>query len=400
MRGRRKLACAGLALALVAVAGCGEASSQLPRGAGPSERDAPVAGVIAGMRGFTGAFGALTATEGENSVFSPAGIAYAFAMLRAGAAGETARQLDEVFGFPGSGVHVAMRQFRQDVVPTDAPKAPTVAIANGLFVQQGLSLGKDFVATLSRQYGAGPQQVDFAGGTAKETIDSWVAEHTAGKIKELFGELDQATIAVLANAVYFKGAWAHPFSEDTTRDASFRLADGGSVTVSMMSLDPAELNYVAGDGWQAVELPYTGGELAMWVLVPDEADAPPPTLTAKTLAALADAEPKPVQLAMPRWDFGSTVPLLPALRRLGLTSLADLPGIAPGAYVDDAIHRATVTVDEHGTEAAAATGIAVRTSMVTPEVSIRADHPFSFAVVHTPTGAPLFAGSVADPTQG
>lgn len=398
MWGQRKLACAGLVLALVAVAGCGEASSKSPGGAGPSERDAPVAGVLAGMRGFTGSFGALTTVEGENAVFSPAGIAYAFAMLRAGAAGDTARQLDDVFAFPGS-VHDTMRQLRQDVVTTDAPTEPTVAIANGLFVRQGLSLGQDFVATLSRQYGAGPQRVDFAGGTAKETIDSWVAEHTADKIKELFGELDPATIAVLANAVYFKGEWARPFSEGMTRDASFRRADGRSVTVSMMSLDPAELNYAAGDGWQAVELPYTGGELAMWVLVPDDADAPPPALTAKTLAALAHAQPMAVQLAMPRWDFGSTVPLLPVLRRLGLTSLGDLPGIAPGAYVDDAIHRATITVDEHGTEAAAATGIAVATSMVTPEVSIRADHPFSFAVVHTPTGAPLFAGSVADPTQ-
>lgn len=419
LRTTRKLTSIGTGLALVAATGCGTAASdQPPPTADPTDTlpsAAPMDETIAGMRTLTGTFGEVTAADGENSVYSPASLAYAFAMLRAGATGETAHQLDEVFGFPGNDVHGVMRQLREDVITTDAPPRdeddnatrsggpppePIVSLANGLFVQQDISLGPDFLATLSRDYDAAAEDVDFTGGQAKEVIDAWVAERTGGRITELFDEIDRDTVAVLANAVYLKADWQQPFEKNLTREEPFRLADGGSVPVPMMSEPSAEVNYVAGDGWQAVELPYAGGELGMWVLVADDADASPPPLTAETFAALADAEPAPVEIAIPRWDFGSDVDLLATLEKLGLTNLDELPGIAENFFVTDAIHRANITVDEDGTEAAAATGIAGTTSLgPQPEISVRADHPFSFAITHTPTGAPLFAGVVADPTE-
>lgn len=105
-----------------------------------------------------------------------------------------------------------------------------------------------------------------------------------------------------------------------------------------------------------------------------------------------------VDLALPRWDFATDVGLLPALKQLGLTSLDDLPGISPGASVSDAVHRANITVDELGTEAAAVTGIGMAVSAPpAAEVTIRADHPFAFAITHEPTGTPVFLGTVADP---
>ena len=63
-----------------------------------------------------------------------------------------------------------------------------------------------------------------------------------------------------------------------------------------------------------------------------------------------------------------------------------------------ALHRANITVDESGTEAAAVTALVVDAAGAGPaSVTVRADHPFAFAIVHQATAAPLFLGQVADP---
>lgn len=428
MRNVRALSCLTALVTAAAVAGCAQQAPpraapgdvQLLRAEGVSRlepaKDAPVADTVAGLRTFAEQFSAASAPEAENFVFSPTSIGYAFAMLRAGAGGETARQLDEVFGFRDPGVHEAFNALSRGIVTTDdtpprakpgatrapgeQPKPPVVSIANGLFVQKNLRLGDVFLRTLAEQYGAGAQVVDFTADTAKETIDEWVREQTADRIDKLFDQLDPDTIAVLANAVYLKADWAMPFEDALTKDENFRLADGGTVSAPMMRMvKPGALNYARDDGWQAVELPYAGGELAMWVVVPTGDDLQPPRLSAELLAGLRDSERKTVDVVMPRWDFGTEVALLPELEKVGLTDLTDLRGIYGGAYVSDAIHRANITVDESGTEAAAVTGIAVAVSAGPgPDVTVRADRPFGFAIVHTPTGAPMFLGTVADPT--
>lgn len=365
--------------------------------------DADVESTVTGLWTFADRFAEVTGQRGQNAVFSPASLGYAFGMLRAGAGGQTARQLDEVFGFPAS-VHNAFAVLRRDVVTTDKPPSgkssrPIVALANGLFLQQGWRVQADYERTLRETYGAAPQYVDFTSAEATKVIDAWVREQTADRIDKLFDEIDPRTIAVLANAVYLKAFWANQFDAALTEDGAFHLTDGGTVDAPMMRLPkPVELNYARGAGWQAVELPYRGDELVMWVLVPAEGREPP-RLTGRALRALAGAEQRTVDLLLPRWDFGQTIELLPELEKLGLTALSNLPGFSPEAFVGDAIHRANITVDESGTEAAAVTGIAVQLSAGPTPLTLRADRPFTFAVVHKPTGAPLFLGTVADPTK-
>lgn len=381
--------------------------------------------LVTGLYDFAERFGQSVLTEGENSVYSPLSIAYAFAMLRAGADGETASQLDDVFGFPADGLAEAARTLAQQTVtiddapprtepgeargPDDEPQDPIVAIANGLFVQDGLTLEPEFTETLAEYYGARPIDVDFASPEAIQTIDEWVDEQTAGRIDRLFDELDPETVAVLANAIYMKAEWEHQFTETATEDSEFTLGDGSTVTVPMMSKDSLSLRYLTGggdaEGWSAIELPYAGGELSMWLVLADpsgETGTPAaPNLSASLLEQLHQGgETVSVDVALPRWDFGTTIELLGQLRELGLTDLTDLDGITPQFAVNDAIHRANITVDEQGTEAAAVTGVAGVTSLPPDaEIQFRADRPFSFVVMHTPTGAPLFAGAVENPLQ-
>ena len=421
---------AGAAIAvLVAACGTGDPGSAPAdavelRAAGVEREaplaDAPVDATIEGVTAFGYDLYRVSADPASNTVVSPVSIAYAFAMARAGARGETADQIDDVLYLPTDGVHAAFNAITRELVtaagpPTPAsPRAtrtpgestpPVLSIANGLFVQESARLQEEFLRILASQYGAGARAVDFISPEATEIINAWVRDQTADRIKKLFDQLDPATKVVLANAVYFKADWALPFAEHPTTTEPFTRADGSTVRAPMMHLQ-GDLRYATGDSWQAVELPYADSNLAMWVLVPTGQTPPGELLAPDTFTDVATRlGPGRVDLSMPRWDFATNLDLIPPLQELGMNvpfgAGADFSGMLPGVWIGQAVHRANITVDEWGTEAAAVTGLAfVVSGPPPPDVTIRADHPFAFAIVDTQTGAPLFIGHVADPTDG
>ncbi|MFI6508009.1 serpin family protein [Streptosporangium sp. NPDC050855] len=374
----------------------------------------PVAETVRGLTAFGHSLLTTAASGRPNVVLSPLSIAHAFGTARAGAVGATADELDRVFGFPSEGPHISLNALTRQIVTTDdpppvpdpdeerdaqdgTPRPPVVGIAEGLFVQEGLSVKPDFLRTLAEQYGTGAHQVDFT-GDATGVIDAWAEERTAGRITKVFDRLDPRTKLVIANALYLKADWATPFTDPPEENAAFTRADGTTVRVTLMRRDGA-VPYVAGSGWQAVELRYAGDELAMWVLVPAAGTTPASLLSPAVLAEVASGlRERPVRLAMPRWDLSTTMELAEPLGALGLRG-SDYSGIVDGATLSQAVHRATVTVDEWGTEAAAVTGLAFPVmAPAPPDVEVRADRPFAFAIVHRPTLTPLFLGQVGDPS--
>ena len=355
--------------------------------------DAPVAEVVAGLTRVGHALAERATTT--NWVCSPLSLGYAFGMARAGAGGETAAEIDRVFGFPER-THEAFNAIARQAA------SDRVRLANGMFTQHELPVGAPFLRTLAAQYGTGVHPVDFARDGA-EVINAWVHEATAGRIPRLFDALPPTTRLVLANAIHLKAEWRLPFEEAETTHEHFAAA-GGPVRVPMMHLT-ADLGYAAGPGWQAVELPYKGTDLAMRLVVPAGDLEPEALLAPDSLAAVAGSlEPAYVRLAMPRFDFGSHIDLVPPMQAIGLRTVfaagADLSGIHPGLRIDGAVQRATITVDEWGTEAAAATGLMSLTSLrPPPEIVVSADLPFAFVIVHPPSGVSLFAGVVGDPSD-
>jgi serpin B len=379
--------------------------------------NAPVGAVAEAITGLGYRLESSAFPAGRNSVVSPLSIAYAFAMARAGAGGETAVQLDKVFGFPSTGLHDAFNAITRQVVTADVPPArppgprkdgtpqpSVVCVGNGLFPQHGQPIGEPFLHTLAAQYGTGVHPVDFAAGKAGDVINQWVSQQTAGRIKKLFDSLSPGTKLVLANTVYLRADWAQSlFAEEAVGTQPFNRADGTAVTVPTMH-GQNQLRYAADRDWQAVEVPYAGGQLAMRILLPAPDVAPGKLLAPATMSAVTAAlQTKDVALSLPRWDFASDLDLAAALKTLGLTlpftSAADFGAISPGLYVDQAVHRANITVDEWGTEAAAVSGLAFATAGRAPsKIQVTVDRPFAFAIVHTPTGVPLFMGQVADPS--
>lgn len=382
-------------------------------------RDAPVAETVAGLRAFGHALHGQAGAPEANTVLSPLSVAYALAMARAGAAGDTATEIDEVLRFPARGLHDAFNILDREIVTQqgppeapapdatrdagDDPQPPVVAIANGLFAQEGFPVEMAFLEKLAASYGVGIERVDFGDAAASETIDAWVREQTAGRIDRLFDRLDPAKRLALANATYLKADWASPFARYPTEPDTFTRADGSTVEVAMMH-DLGPRRWAAGAGWRAAELAYAGAELAMWVVVPDD----PAEVTAMTAPAVLDGladglRPGQVDVFLPQWDFATDLDLMGALRTLGLAApfgpAADFSRLSPQPLsISAAIHRANITVDEYGTEAAAVTGLGFAVSEPAgPDAVVRADRPFAFAIVHLPTGSPVFVGHVADP---
>ncbi len=383
--------------------------------------DASVEETVEGLLAFGHDVHDRIAEPSTNTVISPFSIALAFGMARAGAAGDTADEIDAVLHFPPD-VHEGLNALEQGIVSADGPpplpepgatrdpdadpQPPVVAVANGLFVQEGVEVKRPFLEILAGQYGAGVQVVDFGAGTAKAAIDAWVREQTAERIQKLFDQLPPQTKVVLANAVYLKADWQVPFVKEPLQEGPFTRADGSAVSATMMRRVDEGMRYAEGDGWQAVEIPYAGDELAMWVIVPERGGSPAELLAPGVLAdvetGMSDGV---VELELPKWDFATDLDLKPPMTTLGMElpfdpAAADFSGMTDlDLFIGQAIHRANVTVDEWGTEAAAVTGIGFEESgPPEPDIVVHADHPFAFVIRHTATGTPLFIGQVADPT--
>jgi serine protease inhibitor len=366
-------------------------------------REAPPAGlgvaeVVAGLDAFASSAERMLAGGGGNTVLSPLSMAVAFAMASAGARGRTVDDIAGVFGFPDQpGLHPAMNGLTA-VLDGQAD----LSLANSLWTQAGFAIEAAFLDTLAVHYGAGVRTTDFVRdpGGSRQAINAWVASATRDRIPDLLdeGAIGERTRLVLVNAVYLKAAWRTAFDPVATADAPFHRADGTTVSVPTMHLAGLDARYAVGDGYVAVELPYEGGELAMLVVVPDSPGAALPQLGALVGSLGAGA----VNLALPRWESRAALDLGSVMTELGLPLPGgDLSGIAPELEIGTAVHAADITVDERGTEAAAATAIVIRaTSAVIgpPPVDITVDRPFLFAVRHVESGAPLFVGRVVDPS--
>jgi serpin B len=392
--------------------------SDKPRETPLSLQDAQVPDLVAGNSAFAFELYGVLFDEQANLFCSPYSISLALAMTYAGAREETAQQMAETLHFtlPQDRLHSAFNALDAALATRgehlNADQRFRLHIANALWGQEGYAFLAAFLDELAENYGAGLRVLDFVGEPdgSRQTINEWVEQQTEDKIKDLLppGSISSDTRLVLSNAIYFNAAWLYPFEEEVTRDGTFHLLDGGEVTVAMMA-QSERLGYTAGQGYQAVELPYLGGELSMVILLPAQGTFQDwaRTLDAGQLAAiLDDMERTQVQLTMPRFTFESGFRLRDALVQLGMRDAfggtADFSGMTGkrDLFISDVYHKAFVAVDEEGTEAAAATAVVMELTAAPAEpIEFKVDRPFVFLIRDIETDAILFLGHVVDPAQ-
>lgn len=364
---------------------------------------------------------AILARADGNLVFSPYSAAIALAMTRAGAVGATREQMDAVLHASEAGdldaglnaIDQALATRPGEYQSFDEVVELELSTANQLWGQQDFQFNVDFLDLLATQYGAGMRLVDFREEPedARVTINDWVSEQTRERIPELIpeGVIDELTRLVLTNAIYLNAPWMHRFEGSATEPGPFTTLKGGSVEAQMMFLSE-HLRYVRGEALQAVELPYIDGSLSMLVVVPDDGEfaAVEAAFDAQALqdlvAGLASVE---VDLEFPRFEFRTQASLSAALGELGMpiafTDDADFSGMTAeeDLLIQDVVHEAFISVDEEGTEAAAATAVTMGATSAPPQdekVELIVDRPFLFLIRDIETGAVLFMGRVVDPT--
>ncbi len=350
-----------------------------------------------------------------NLVFSPDSIAAALAMAGAGAVGETAAQIVSVLQLPSYASLVGVGRLQQQLAAEQAPagagssQAPTLDVANGLFVQEGFAIEPAFLSALQSGFTAAPQAVNFetAPAAAAETVNAWVSAHTDGLIPGIVGTLTPETRLLLADAVYLKASWLTPFPRRATAPAPFEQP-GGAVSVAFMN-EQQTLPYARGAGWQALELPYGASTLSLLVLLPPAGRlaalerALDPAMLGRIVAHLT---PRGVAVSLPRFQLSLLRSLNGPLEALGMRKAfsagAEFSGISTAVplHISAVQHAADITVAEEGTVAAAATtvGIEIESAVREAREPIRfdADRPFLFFLRDDRSGALLFAGRLSD----
>jgi serpin B len=347
-----------------------------------------------------------------NLFFSPYSIYTAMAMAYEGARGKTAKEMAAALSFPvkAETLRSGLAGLNRDVAA--AAQGAEFAQANSFWAQAGHRFLPAYSALLTTVYGAEGMNADFTADpeTARGRINSWAEDRTSGRIKDIFqkGALDKDTRLALVNAVYFKGNWSSPFTKAMTGNAEFTRESGTKTTVQMMGFSGTrELQYGETEDFQALRLPYSGG-LDMLVALPRAglklADAQK-KLTPGGLEALRGClAPQNVKAFLPKFTFSSGLELNSALASLGMpaafSSAADFSGMdgSRDLYLQRAVHKAFIDVNEEGTEAAAATGGALTMKGMQLDFALfRADRPFFFFIEEPKSGLILFMGRVADP---
>jgi serpin B len=352
-----------------------------------------------------------------NLFLSPYSISTALAMTCAGARGQTEQEMAKTLQFPtGISNEQFNKAFGEIIKQLNAEGqkgAFALVVANALWGQKDYKFLPDFLTTVKTNYDGSLEQVDFKtqAEEARKTINAWVENKTRDKIKELIkpGTLDTMTRLVLTNAIYFKGKWAHQFKTDLTKESPFTLLTGEKALGVPMMNQKERFGYIEINDIQLLELPYKGDTLSMVVLLPKKPDG------IKDLEKLLNDDnlkdwmsglrKREVQVYFPRFKMTSEFGLADVLKEMGMPDAfsddkADFSGMTgkKDLFISAVVHKAYVDVNEEGTEAAAATGVVMRTTSVElPPPVFRADHPFIFLVRDNHTGSILFLGRVANP---
>jgi serine protease inhibitor len=352
-------------------------------------------------------------------VLSPVSAALDLSMALNGADGQTRQQMLAALSLNGSelgAINTANAQLIK-VIRTPA-KSITLSVADSLWVNsRRATLQPDYVKQMQAWYDAEMTDLDFSNPSAATQINSWASKETRGRISQVIERIEPADLALLLNAVYFKGQWTHKFDKAQTQQRDFALADGSVKQVPRM-MQAGRFDYFETAQMQAIRLSFGEGDLAMEVLLPAHSSSLGALEAQLTLEHWtgwqAQYAPRSGRIELPRFELKSSYRLNEPLQTLGMTRAfrpdgAQLTGMFSSAagqpragrfFISSVLQSTYWKVDEEGSEAAAVTTTGVRAAAVArPEQPFQmiVDRPFFCAIEDRRSGALLFVGAIYDP---
>ena len=348
----------------------------------------------------------------ENIFISPTSVALALAMTYNGAEGTTATEIGQTLQLPAEinqeEINQAFEALRLHLVSSD--ESVKLAIANSLWLRQDFPLKEKFRQESENFYDAKVTELDFNQASAKDTINRWVKDNTAGKIEQIVDRITPSDVLYLINAIYFKGNWTYKFEQNNTVEQPFNLGDGKVKQKPMMTRN-GEYSYYENEQFQAVSLPYGKEEkLVMDIFLPREnsnlANFTQELNSENWQQWLQGFSKREGLVQIPRFKLEYEVPLKDALQSLGMKTAfnpaeANFSAMSSGSvYVNGVKHKTFLEVNEEGTEAAGVTSIEFSVTSVGISVepfTMVVDRPFFCAIRDRNTGSILFMGAIVEP---
>jgi serine protease inhibitor len=346
----------------------------------------------------------------QNIFISPLSIFLALAMAENGAVGETKAAMRKALAIAPEASEEEINESAAMIMKSlESQGEAELDIANALWVHVSSSIAPDFVRRCEEIYSASAQTLNLNQPSSAVAINKWISERTRNNILNIVSPDNIAgAIAVLTNAVYFKGKFRFPFLKELTGPERFYLVDGREKVVPMMRNEWLPDSYRSGKGFEAAVLRYKDSQIALYMLLPARGTNPEQILTEKSVQEMLVAKGSiTLDLSMPRFTVNLSSHLKEALAQLGMGIAFKYPGAdftalgSPSFFLDEVIHKTRLEVDEEGTVAAAATGIVMETCSLIPEdletKTLIFDRPFALLLRDTITGAVVFAGVIYEP---
>jgi serine protease inhibitor len=343
-----------------------------------------------------------------NVLISPLSASMALGMAMNGANGATYDAMRTTLGY-GTFSDTEINEAYRGLIAQLRARDPKVEfkLANSIWHERTFQVKQPFLQLARDYFDAEVAALDFRSPDAPKTISDWAERQTGGRIRNLVQSIDPLEVMFLVNAVYFKAPWQHTFNPHATTNRPFTRANGSTVSVPIMSMDRM-LPFLDNEQVRMVELPYADGAFSMVVAAPPEGGsfgAFVAGLTAQRWEQWTGAlKEDRVLLWLPKFRFDYEIMMNPALAALGMGVAfepyqADFRRIADrDLFISRVQHKTFIDVHELGTEAAAATAVAVSLTSMPPH--LRFDRPFIFAIRERCSGALIFVGRVGDPSAG
>ncbi len=347
-----------------------------------------------------------------NVFFSPISISTAMGMTYVGANGETQNQISKVFHFSANNSKFHRLQGSIPKLLSSRADSIKLSMVNTIWVEKTFTIKKAFDKTLKDEYRASLERADFINKyeESRILINNNISKATSDRIKDLLppNSLNSLTRLVLTNAVYFKANWKTKFQKERTGDAKFYVTPQKPIKCKMIGLK-SKFDYFEDDKVQAIELPYSGNNFSMLIILPQQdqnVDVLIKGINQDYLNSIINGlTEQSISISIPKYKLSTGYQLKQELSDMGMpqpfSDDADFSKMSTGnnLKISNVFHKAFIEVNEEGTEASAATAVVIAMKSIGIERTFIANRPYVFLIREKTSGLILFMGRINDPTK-
>ena len=319
--------------------------------------------------------------KGENLIISPLSIFQALSLATNGAKGQTQSEMLELLQ---SNTIEELNKINYDIISA-FKEFSTIDIANAVMTK--FTPLEDFIS-ISEKYLAPIEPL-----VSVEQVNNWCSNKTHGKIDKILDFLDDYTLMIILNAVYFKGEWISKFMPKITKKLPFYNLGSEEISIDTMT-QISHFQYYEDKKVQAIELKFLEDFMSAIIILPAEGTDINKYIDSLSLSndeynkILDGLNYVKVHLQLPKFELEFKETLNQVLSDLGMYNAfskydADFTGLRSKGelYISKVIHKTYLKVFEDGCEAAAVTAIEIATNSIPVEEKIydmKINRPFLF----------------------